>query len=434
MIRPVAPSIGRRCSYSLIFVAAAGRAPLSPSRTAGSVAGFHSSVVVRKKFYDVVIPVKEAAKPITFPASVRMQIHRIPVAALPQQCPHGRFSYEEYVRHRTGLRKFRESSVYYKQMAQDTALVEIRGPLGVGYVPVPEWLDFSVSKDGGGGHRQTGTTGTTTSTTTGTDIWHGLGARGGQEDNDMTTVFSTDQVPVDQEHDERNLHIQCTDPDSPLQTRHWGFYRRRIATYVKTTTEGATLPVRLEGVGFRAQLDPLQVSGPEGKHDALQFESWLNRWKHLIEKDPLRRHIAHRFPDSFWAQMLHLRQHLNHDVSLYFRQIESPSSMSTSTSTSSSSSTSPPSSSTPTLAPPKMDLPVKLVAKLGRSHNEEILVPPFIQVTVPNPNRILLSSIHLPKLIELAGTLRKLRPPEPYKGKGVFVGDETITLKQKKIK
>jgi len=37
-------------------------------------------------------------------------------------------------------------------------------------------------------------------------------------------------------------------------------------------------------------------------------------------------------------------------------------------------------------------------------------------------------------LMSFAGRVRKWRPPEPYKGKGVFINDQTIKLKQKKIK
>ncbi len=86
------------------------------------VRAFHASVRRDKKFYDVVVPRQEAAKPIPFPSSVSVSVHRIPPSAFPPLCPHGRFSYQELSEHKEGLRKFRESSVYYHQLAQDTAV------------------------------------------------------------------------------------------------------------------------------------------------------------------------------------------------------------------------------------------------------------------------------------------------------------------------
>lgn len=53
---------------------------------------------------------------------------------------------------------------------------------------------------------------------------------------------------------------------------------------------------------------------------------------------------------------------------------------------------------------------------------------------MPQPTRIVLEGINLEELKQFAARIRRWRVPEPYKGKGIFVNDETIKLKQKKIK
>ncbi|OAQ96513.1 hypothetical protein LLEC1_01767 [Akanthomyces lecanii] len=75
-----------------------------------------------------------------------------------------------------------------------------------------------------------------------------------------------------------------------------------------------------------------------------------------------------------------------------------------------------------------------LCLKLGFTHPVEEGIPKGVTVTTPAPTRILLEGAEREVLMSFAGKVRKWRPPEPYKGKGVFVNDQTIKLKQKKIK
>jgi large subunit ribosomal protein L6 len=72
--------------------------------------------------------------------------------------------------------------------------------------------------------------------------------------------------------------------------------------------------------------------------------------------------------------------------------------------------------------------------KLGFTHAVEEGVPKGMKATVPQPTRILLEGINREEVMSFAASIRKWRRPEPYKGKGIFVNDETIKLKQKKIK
>ncbi|KAL7932701.1 ribosomal protein L6, alpha-beta domain-containing protein [Trichoderma chlorosporum] len=75
-----------------------------------------------------------------------------------------------------------------------------------------------------------------------------------------------------------------------------------------------------------------------------------------------------------------------------------------------------------------------LCLKLGFTHPVEVGIPAGVTVTTPSLTRILLEGPDREVLMSFAGKVRKWRPPEPYKGKGVFINDQTIKLKQKKIK
>ncbi|KAI1402786.1 ribosomal protein L6 [Hypoxylon fuscum] len=72
--------------------------------------------------------------------------------------------------------------------------------------------------------------------------------------------------------------------------------------------------------------------------------------------------------------------------------------------------------------------------KLGFTHPVEEPVPIGMKASTPQPTRILLEGINREQVMSFAAQIRKWRKPEPYKGKGIFVNDETIRLKQKKIK
>ncbi|KAI0450964.1 54S ribosomal protein L6 [Xylaria acuta] len=72
--------------------------------------------------------------------------------------------------------------------------------------------------------------------------------------------------------------------------------------------------------------------------------------------------------------------------------------------------------------------------KLGFTHPVEEPVPFGVKASTPQPTRILLEGIDREQVMTFAAQIRKWRRPEPYKGKGIFVNDETIKLKQRKIK
>ena len=76
----------------------------------------------------------------------------------------------------------------------------------------------------------------------------------------------------------------------------------------------------------------------------------------------------------------------------------------------------------------------KLNLALGFSHPVEYQVPEGISVETPSQSEILVKGIDRQRVGQVAAELRRFRPPEPYKGKGVRYADERIVLKEAKKK
>ncbi|KAF8455073.1 putative 60S ribosomal protein L6 [Kalaharituber pfeilii] len=72
--------------------------------------------------------------------------------------------------------------------------------------------------------------------------------------------------------------------------------------------------------------------------------------------------------------------------------------------------------------------------KVGYAHPIELEVPEGVTASTPTPTRILLEGRDKMVVMQFAANIRAWRKPEPYKGKGIFVNNETIRLKAKKIK
>jgi large subunit ribosomal protein L6 len=71
----------------------------------------------------------------------------------------------------------------------------------------------------------------------------------------------------------------------------------------------------------------------------------------------------------------------------------------------------------------------KLVLALGYSHPVEIDAPSGIDFEVPQPTRIVVRGISKQAVGEVAAIIRKQRPPEPYKGKGIRYQGEYVARK-----
>jgi len=71
---------------------------------------------------------------------------------------------------------------------------------------------------------------------------------------------------------------------------------------------------------------------------------------------------------------------------------------------------------------------------LGFSHAVNFPIPDGISMECPSQTEITIKGIDLQKLGQTAAKIRAIRPPEPYKGKGVRFAGEQITLKEGKKK
>ena len=71
---------------------------------------------------------------------------------------------------------------------------------------------------------------------------------------------------------------------------------------------------------------------------------------------------------------------------------------------------------------------------LGYSHEVDFPVPQGIKVETPKPTEILISGVDKQLVGETAAKIRALRPPEPFKGKGVKYEGEYIFRKEGKKK
>ncbi len=74
----------------------------------------------------------------------------------------------------------------------------------------------------------------------------------------------------------------------------------------------------------------------------------------------------------------------------------------------------------------------KLVINAGFSHPVEMEVSDGLTVEAVDNNHIKISGIDKVKVGEFAANVRKVRPPEPYKGKGIRYEDEHIRRKEGK--
>jgi len=66
---------------------------------------------------------------------------------------------------------------------------------------------------------------------------------------------------------------------------------------------------------------------------------------------------------------------------------------------------------------------------LGYSHPVPVKAPDGIEFEVPQPTRVVVRGISKQQVGEIAANIRKKRPPEPYKGKGIRYEGEYVARK-----
>jgi large subunit ribosomal protein L6 len=75
-----------------------------------------------------------------------------------------------------------------------------------------------------------------------------------------------------------------------------------------------------------------------------------------------------------------------------------------------------------------------LSLQLGFSHDVDVAPPEGVTFVVPKQTEITISGIDKQAVGEIASKIRRLRPPEPYKGKGVRYAGEKVRRKEGKKK
>jgi large subunit ribosomal protein L6 len=70
-----------------------------------------------------------------------------------------------------------------------------------------------------------------------------------------------------------------------------------------------------------------------------------------------------------------------------------------------------------------------LVLNMGYSHPVKMLTPSELSVKVENPTSVVVSGMQKDMVGEFAAKIRSVRPPEPYKGKGIAYEGEVIRRK-----
>jgi large subunit ribosomal protein L6 len=73
--------------------------------------------------------------------------------------------------------------------------------------------------------------------------------------------------------------------------------------------------------------------------------------------------------------------------------------------------------------------PYGLLMSLGYSHQIEVKAPEGIKLNAPTPTSIVVDGANKEVVGQIAAEIRSLRPPEPYKGKGVKYQGEIIRRK-----
>ncbi len=76
----------------------------------------------------------------------------------------------------------------------------------------------------------------------------------------------------------------------------------------------------------------------------------------------------------------------------------------------------------------------KLNLSVGFSHPVNKDMPAGITVATPAPTEIVIKGADRQRVGQVAAEIRAIRPPEPYKGKGIRYSDEKIVIKETKKK
>jgi large subunit ribosomal protein L6 len=71
----------------------------------------------------------------------------------------------------------------------------------------------------------------------------------------------------------------------------------------------------------------------------------------------------------------------------------------------------------------------QLILSMGYSHPIEFLIPEDLKIETESPTRLKISGIDKERVGFFASKVREIRPPEPYKGKGILYDGEVVLRK-----
>jgi large subunit ribosomal protein L6 len=71
---------------------------------------------------------------------------------------------------------------------------------------------------------------------------------------------------------------------------------------------------------------------------------------------------------------------------------------------------------------------------VGFSHPVVMEMPEGVKVETPSPTEVLIKGADRQRVGQIAAEVRAVRPPEPYKGKGIRYADERVVIKETKKK
>jgi large subunit ribosomal protein L6 len=75
-----------------------------------------------------------------------------------------------------------------------------------------------------------------------------------------------------------------------------------------------------------------------------------------------------------------------------------------------------------------------LIFRLGFSHTIRCAIPPDLRMFIPKPTRVSVYGIDKTRVTQIVMQLRSIKPPEPYKGKGIRLKNEVVRRKEGKKK
>lgn len=76
----------------------------------------------------------------------------------------------------------------------------------------------------------------------------------------------------------------------------------------------------------------------------------------------------------------------------------------------------------------------KLNMNVGFSHPVDFVMPAGVKAATPTPTEVVLSGADRQAVGQMAAVIRAVRPPEPYKGKGIRYDNEVVKIKETKKK